>query len=70
MVSLKERLQASADGDFSQLEEGVPKGVPAFDHEEMKLCAHALQRLVQRSREKVLPGERCQPVAFAQPLIL
>ena len=70
MVSLKERLQAGADGDFSQLEEGIPKVVPTFDHEEMKLCVHALQRLVQRSQEKVLPGERCQPAAFAQPLIL
>jgi len=70
MVSLKERLQAGADGDFSQLEEGIPKGVPAFDHEEMKLCVQALQRLVLRSQEKVSPGERCLPVAFVQPLIL
>ena len=70
MVSLKERLQAGADGDFSQLEDGIPKGVPVFDHEEMKRCVQALQRLVQRSQETVLPGERCQPDAFVQPLIL
>ncbi|CAB1369175.1 hypothetical protein [Denitratisoma oestradiolicum] len=70
MVSLKERLQAAADGDFSQFETGVPTGIPAFNHEEMKRCVQALQRLVQRSQGTMSPSERCQVAAFVLPLIL
>ena len=70
MVSLKERLQAAADGDFSHFEGGIPPAVPAFDHEEMKRCVQALQRLVQRSQGPVAYGERCQVLASVQPLIL
>jgi hypothetical protein len=70
MVSLKERLQAAADGDFSHFEAGIPTGIPAFDHEEMKRCVQALQRLVQRSQGPVAYGERCQVLASVQPLIL
>ena len=70
MVSLKERLQAAADGDFSHFEGGIPPGVPAFDHEEMKRCVQALQRLVLRSQTTVAPGERCQVAASVQALIL
>ena len=70
MVSLKERLQAAADGDFSHFQGGISPGVPAFDHEEMKRCVQALQRLVQRSQGPVAYGERCQVLASVQPLIL
>ena len=70
MVSLKERLQAAADGDFSHFEGGIPNEVPAFDHEEMKRCVQALQRLVLRSQGTVAPGERCQVAASVQALIL
>ena len=70
MVSLKERLQAAADGDFSHFEGGIPPGVPAFDHEEMKRCVQALQRLVLRSQSIVAPGDRCQVAASVQALIL
>ena len=70
MVSLKERLQAAADGDFSHFEAGIPTGVPAFDHEEMKRCVQALQRLVLRSQATVAPGDRCQVAASVQALIL
>ena len=70
MASLKERLQAAADGDFSHFEAGIPTGIPAFDHEEMKRCVQALQRLVQRSQGPVAHGERCQVLASVQPLIL
>jgi len=70
MVSLKERLQAAADGDFSHFEGGIPPGVPAFDHEEMKRCVQALQRLVLRSQATVVPSDRCQVAASVQALIL
>ena len=56
MVSLKERLQAAADGDFSHFEGGIPPGIPAFDHEEMKRCVQALQRLVLRSKQPWPPA--------------
>jgi hypothetical protein len=70
MVSLKERLQAAADGDFSHFEAGIPTGIPAFDHEEMKRCVQAMQRLVQRSKGAVSPSDRCHVAASVQPLIL
>ena len=70
MVSLKERLQAAANGDFSHFQGGIPPGVPAFDHEEMKRCVQALQRLVLRSQTTVAPGDRCQVAASVQALIL
>jgi hypothetical protein len=70
MVSLKERLQAAADGDFSHFQGGIPPWVPAFDHEEMKRCVQALQRLVLRSQATVAPGDCCQVAASVQALIL
>ena len=70
MVSLKERLQAAANGDFSHFQGGIPPGVPAFDHEEMKRCVQALQRLVLRSQATVAPSDRCQVAASVQALIL
>jgi PRTRC genetic system protein C len=52
------------------LKRGIPTGIPAFDHEEMKRCVQALQRLVQRSQATVAPGDRCQVAASVQALIL
>jgi hypothetical protein len=69
MKSLKERLTALANGDFSYESENGGGYLPVFQPKEMQKCVQAMQLLVEET-QRAQPAGRLLPPSLAIPLIL